>query len=379
MGIGFAAVVLLVAVAVLILTRTDFGVRDVGGYLVRTVNGRINGRLDVGRVTSPGGLLNGLTLHDVRIRDTGGGQILEADSISLSYDWRTIVAGRIVLDRLWLFRPHVVLQQLPGDSLWNFERLLAPPPGAKPGSGGPAPLVVIGGIRLVDADVVVRIPWDSKGGAPDTTRFEVTRVAGGLERVMRFRHVHASIPRLLLSSPLEHGQLFQIDTLATTAEIWKQPAQLRQAHGTFALRDSVLSFHFDPVVLPDTRAVVFGRIIVTAPEPLLDIQIDADTVAFADLKWLSPDLPTTGGGRVHLRIESVPGGVLYSARDLSLRAPNTRVLGDVGLVVGDSAYFTHVDLQAGPLDVGLFQHLIPGNIPFKGLQVGRLQLRAPGH
>lgn len=381
-GGAFAVMLVVIIVAVLALTRTQLGVQRVGRYIVGSVAAGLNGKLRVGRITSPGGLLGGVTLHDVSIHDPRDRPFLDADSVILSYDWRTLVSGRIVFDRLRLYHPRIVLETLPGDTAWNFETVLAGPPSPQPAKPGPSRLILIGGLRIYDGTATVRFPWapDSAGTTQpaDTARLILTAVPGGTAREMRFEDLQASLPRVLVSSPDEPGRVFEVADLATRGYVWTTPFQLERLRGTLTLRDSLVSFDFDPIQLPDSRFSAVGRVIMQ-PEVRFDVQLRSDHVDLADMGWVSPDMPDSGGGRLDLRMQTQPGGgTLWYASNVLFRAAGTRISGALGIVTGDSAYFTRVDLQARPLNMEVLDRLIPGNIPMQGLRVGSVRVTDAG-
>ncbi len=381
-AIGFAAALLVLVAAILFLTRTPPGVQKVGGYVVRSLGDRISGKLTVRRVSSRGGLLGGVTLHGVELQAPGGRPFLSADSVRLSYNWRSLLAGRIVFDRIGLFRPRLVLEKLPGDTAWNFSEALATPPSARPSTpSSSAPLILIGGIRVRDGDVVVRTaiaPDSGRAIQPaDTARLIVRRLPGGLVREMRFERLDASLPRVLVSSPQEEGRLVEVASLSTRGYVWQTPFDLRALRGTLVLHDSLVAFDLDRVELPDSRAAALGRVVVTSPHNRVDVQIDGQRLRLEDLQWLYPGLPPTGTGRLQLRMQTRPdGGTLFYARDIDITAPQTHVTGQLGIVVGDdSTYLTRVDLRANPLNLEILQQLIPGDVPLEGLRVGTLEVR----
>jgi hypothetical protein len=360
--------------AVVALTRTGVGVEQIGDYVLGQVNRSINGRLHVTAIRTTGGLLGGVSLDGVDVRDPHGTPLLEADSVILSYDWRTLLAGRYVFRRVDLYRPRFVLERLPGDTAWNFMTVLAGPHPSPPGTLGP--LVVLGELSVHDGDVVVRMPWDSAvDGPPDTTRFLLQRTPAGVMRLLHFEHVQADVPRVLASSPYEPGQLVRIASLKTRGYVWRQPFELSDLRGTLTLRDSIVSFRFDPVMMPDSRASATGRVVMSTPYTQMDLEIQGSDLALADLQWVNPNLPRVGRASLNLRIQSQGRATLYLFRRLDVQAPGTRIQGRVGIVADDSPYFTQVDLTAAPLNVELLQDLIPGTMPFKGLKVGRLEIK----
>ncbi|MGH7477531.1 MAG: hypothetical protein ACRELD_14790 [Longimicrobiales bacterium] len=379
-GLGIAAGVLLGVLVVLVLTRTEFGVERVGRYTVRWLDDRVRGELRVQRATSRGGLLGGVTLHGITIVDPDGRSFLEADSARLSYDWRGFVTGRIVFDGIALYDATVLIERLPGDTLWNFEEVFAGTEPVRPSSPARDRLILVGGISIYSGHVVVRTPWDPDPGEPDadTSRIMLRQAPGGTVREMRFEDVDARLPRILWESPFEEGRMFQVAGLSTRGFIWNTPFLLRDMRGTLTLRDSLLTFDVPRLVFPESQLASYGALVL-AEEWRFDVFLEGDRVSLVDMQWLLPDLPERGTGAFELRIQSRPdGGTLWYATNLDVRAPRTRILGTLGIVIGgDSTYFTEVALRAAPLDVELLRDFIPGDLPLEGLQVGALEIESP--
>ncbi|HUH13884.1 MAG TPA: hypothetical protein VMK65_12280, partial [Longimicrobiales bacterium] len=372
---GGALAAALVFAAVLLLTRTDYGQERVRGYTVRWLADRVEGELRIGRLTSEGTILGAVTLHDFSLLDPGGRPFVRADSARLRYDWRTLVSGAVVLDRVELFGADIVIERLPGWERWNYERAIVGPEEEEREQPGPGTLVLLQELSLRDGHVVVRYPWEPKPGRPvqpaDTARLILEREDGALMRVMRFQDVQAELPRLLVESPDQEGRLFQFSSLAMRAWIWETPMELQHLEGTLTMRDSLLAFEADRVRLPSSRASLLGEVTVGKEDIRMDVRVVGDTVALRDLQWLYPGLPEEGGGSLVFRMQSQGNGnTLWYAERLDISTPGTNLAGSFGIVTGDTLYFTRVSLRAAPLDVALLESLLPVELPVRGLLAG---------
>ncbi|MBI4409838.1 MAG: translocation/assembly module TamB domain-containing protein [Gemmatimonadetes bacterium] len=377
-GLALVGLIAVGVITFLVLSRTEFGLERVRRYTVGWVSDRVKGELRIGKLTSRG-LLGGVTLHDVSIKDLRGRPFLSADSAKLEYDWRTLIGGRVVFDRMTLFRPAVIFEQLPGDTAWNYEYIF---PDTTPGKKGPNKLVLLDRASIRDGTVTIRIPWEPDPDEPvepgDTLRLVLESVPGGLARVLRFENVRAELPRVLWESPIEDGKLLRIRRLAATGYVWREPFRLEDLRGVVTLRDSVIAFEAERVRFPASRASMLGRIVSREGKNFFDIRIEGRDVAFRDLRWLYPPLPAEGGGDFVFRIQSQrPTGTLWLVTDARLRAPGTRLTGSFGIVTGDSLYFTNVNLRASPLNLQLLEDVLPGELPVKGLLVGTVVVEGP--
>ena len=359
-----------------VLTRTEYGIEQVRRVAVSQIQQRIAGDLRIGRIDAAPGLLGGAILRDVEIVDESDRTFIRADSLRLAYNWRALLGGRIEFDRVDIFGAEVVIERLPGDERWNYARIFDL---GEPDPDSPDRLIQFRRARIVDGLLVIRYPWRAKGQVErgDTARLILREVPGGLVRELRFEDINAVLPRVLWESPVEEGRLFVVDQLSTRGFVWEDPFEVRELSGSVTQRDSLVSFDVDRVRLPASTASGLGHIVIGEDRVGLDISIDGDDVSSADLQWLYPPLPDDGTGRFDFRIQSVPGGTLWLARDAYVSAPGTELAGSFGIVTGDTLYFTEVDLRASPLNLALLEELLPVDLPIDGLLVGTVEVEGP--
>ena len=345
-GIGILAGTVLVLAVVLLVSRTQWGMERVRLFGLGWLEDRIEGEVQVGRI-SGGGLLRGATLHDVSIIDPFGRPFVRVDSAEVSYNWRTLLSGDIVLEDVVLFSPEVYIEKLPGDTAWNFEYVF---PDTSPGQETPGrSLVLFQDARIIDGEAVVRMPLDFD--EPDDT-LSVTweQMQGGLARVMRFQNIEARLDRVVWETPVEPGRLVEIEDLAMNGVVWREPLEVEALRGRLVMRDSIISFEVPAFELPDSRGSMIGRVVTGDDRLGMDIRVDADAMRFRDLQWIYADFPQEGGGEGRIRIQTQePKGILLLAENASVFAPGTNLAGTFGVVFGDTLYFTEVDLRASPL------------------------------
>ncbi|HEX7118070.1 MAG TPA: translocation/assembly module TamB domain-containing protein [Longimicrobiales bacterium] len=377
-GYVFLGLVLGLAVivgALYVLTQTEYGLERVRRFALEQIGEQVEGELRVARIESAG-LFGGVVLHDVTLEDPRGFPFLRADSIRLQYRWRNLLRGQIVFDRLVAYRPEVYVTRLPGDTLWNYERVF---PDRTPGIDEPNDFILIDRVTIVDGLAVVRTPWkpDPVVEPEDTARILLEEIPGyGTVRVYRFEDVDAVLPRVLWESPVEEGKLIRVASLSTRGYIFETPFDLVDFGGVVTIRDSLIAFEAERFRLPNSRGSALGRVIADDGN-FYDIRIVADAVDFADIQWLYPPLPDEGYGELVFRIQSQPGGTLWYAQDAYVRAPGTEVRGDFGIVTGDTLYFTRVNLRASPIDLELVADMLPGELDVEGLMVGTVVVEGP--
>lgn len=373
-----AAVVIVAAVVFYVLTRTDLGAERATAYILDKIRANMRGELTVGDVRARR-ILAGATLVDARLIGPDGRPFVIADSVQLSYDWRSFLGGNIVFDRAHAFGATLTVEKLPGDTLWNYQHIFSDTvPGPAPERRGR--LVLLDKVELSDTRFLLRRPWEpDRPVAPrDTARLNLEPLAGGTVEVWRFENVNAAFPRVVWESPVEDGQIFVVDRLAADVYVWERPIDVRDARGTVTVRDSIVAFDAPAVSLPDSRASVLGSAIISRPGNLYEIRIDSDRFALSDLQWIYPELPDEGGGEGIIWIRSQgPRRILWLAQNARLSMPGNEVAGSFGIVTGDTTYFANVDLRAEPLDIEALRQMLPEPLRLEGLHVGSAVVEGP--
>ena len=368
---GGLLAVCLVVIVVAVLARTGFGQERLRRATIDWLRSSFPGAITIEDVGSEASLLGTMTLGGVSIRDPSGRPFVDIDRAVLSYDWRSLVSGRIVLDRVEIDGASIVLERLPDWEEWNYARAFR--------GGEPDPtdttrtLVDLYDVSVRDASVEVRLPWD--GEASDSTRVLVEPTPSGPVRVYAFRDLQLEAPRVLAETPLEPGRLVQVADLAADVYVWDQPARVRSARGVVAIRDSLLWIDLERIDLPASRLALIGRVVIADEGPLPDVRVDAERMDLADFGWLYPDLPPEGSGSGSIVIRSL-GASRYAwvAEDLDLETPQTHVVGSIGLVTGDTLYFSRLDLVADPFDLATLERLLPVDLPLDGLEASTLRI-----
>lgn len=376
--IPLTTVLVLAAAAVYVLSRTRPGIARAGQYIVEQVGKSFHGRLRVDSITSSS-LLGGAVLHDVSLTMPDGGPFLLADSIRLRYNLLRLLRGQIAFDRVDIFQPDVTLQQLPGDTIWNYDRLLGTgqPSNASTPSNGGRRTIVLEEAHIHGGQLVIREPFHPQPGE-DTTKLILETVAGGRVRVIHFGGIEAVLPQAVIESPNVQGLRFRFEGLAARVNIWRQPIPVRDLRGTVEIRDSIIGLAVREAALPASHAAVRGRIIVGPGGERYDLQFVNADASFEDFHWLFPQLPAQGRAQLDLSILTQPGGQLsILAQNVRLRSGESRVSGTFGLVTGDRLRFTDVRVHAAPLDIALVDRFLGGQLPVQGMVTGDLALRGP--
>jgi hypothetical protein len=388
---GFLAGASLGVLGVLVVTQTRWGHEQVLGFTLRAASEQLDGTLTIDRLS--GNLLTGARLYGISLRGPDDDLFLRADSAYVEYNLRTIAGDEIVLDRLVLFDAEVYLRQLPGDTLWNYDRIFGdtiPRPELEEPAEPRRPLIVRAA-SLSNGIIQVEMPWEPDpeetpaeqrrevaAALADTSQIIVREVPGGYLRTMRFSEVTADLANVVSAPDEIGGTSLQVAGFSGVVGIFREPFLVQQLEGDLSYRDALLRFRVPSLRLPGSQVAAHGRIEFGDEEgPRLDITVRGEQVAFADLRPIHPPLPEEGGGSLDLVIETRPEGTLYLARNLDVSAPGTRLRGSFGLIVNDAFRFVEVDLAADPLRVATIERILPIEFPVEGLHIGGVTIRQP--
>lgn len=386
---GLLAALLLLAVALTLLTRTDWGRERVLAFTLGRLGAGIQGELVVNRLE--GGLLGGARLYGLAIRSQDGEPFLVADSAYLDYSLRTLTTPRIYIEELVLYDPEVYVRRLPGDTLWNYQKIFAGPP---EGEEAPERITLVDRMVVVDGYARVQLPFDPEEefedfsprererelelALSDTGQLVVERVPGGYLRTIEALDVDGRLSRIRFAPGSAAGTYLAVDRMNGVVRFFREPFRVRQLEGELALVEDRVEFRAPGFLLGSSPVSSQGviRLGEREEDPLYDVVFRSERMALEDLEWLYPHVPEDAVAELTLRIETRPDreSTLYWFRDAVLRAPGTRIAGDFGVIVNDTLRFVDVDLQADPLRVSTIEEMLPEGIPVRGLRIGAVEV-----
>jgi translocation and assembly module TamB len=383
-----AALLALILIAVVTLTNTDWGREQVRRVVVSTLGKSAHGVVRIGKIG--GNLLKGVILTDLSITDSAGNPFFSVERARAQYDLPALFDKRIVLASLALERPVIVLDQPPGGE-WNYERIF-PSTGAKSTTPGFGSWITLNNVRITDGRLTVRTPWapaDSLAPAVrdsvidatvhGETRAYVVPVSGGYQSVMDFRSIQAALPHIRLADPDSASRLIQVGALRMVALPFRPPAaEIRDLHGDFRLTSDSLWFRDVAAALPDTRLRADGRYLLESGD--LDLTVRTDPLALADLRWIYPQLPSSGHGALQFTMAfRKVGESEYAVRNAHLELGDGASLsGQLALAMGTGTASLRVhdtDLRFSGIDTRLIEQMAPGvEIPRRGTLGGHAVL-----
>ncbi|CAN5820832.1 hypothetical protein BH23GEM3_BH23GEM3_09690 [soil metagenome] len=380
-AVGIAA--LLLAGAVLFVTQTDWGREQIRRIALEQLDAATEGEVEIGGVR--GDLLRGIVLIDISIVDEQGRPFLRADTVSTRYSLRSLFRQRIALHDLRLVNAIIVLDKPPGEE-WNFVRIFpADTTAAEPERPGWGDWILLENVDLVDARITVRSEWKPNEELPrekreeeirealaGETRANVQTVPGGFQTVMDFRQLNARLPVMNIADPDSDALLFEVAALSGILEPFRPPAaEVQDLAGRFRLSGDSLWFADVRATLPGSRIAAEGVYGLEHAE--LRLHLHGAPVAFADLRWLYPQLPEEGGGTLRLAVYQREMTTSIVAEEVDIRVGEAALAGQLGLVLGDTIRLHDTDLRFSDLDTRLIQRMAPAvDIPRHGTLTGRV-------
>ncbi len=382
------------------LTQTDKGRALIMDALVPTLSAALPGKLYVGKVG--GTLFTDVTIDSLDIRTPDGTPFLSTGPIRITYDPRDLLDRRIILKSLEVERPVVTLVDYGNDD-WNWKRAMrrgGPKLPERPGSFGQ--YVAIDTAAIHEGTLVVRMPWapsDSLKGAKrdsaitfNTTRLdgeirrETARLAGmrrettRLVRVYRFVRGNLALGRSRLADPDSAGQRFAFRKFDV---VWVYPPfWFRNLSGTIRKLDDSLWVDSAKFNLANSSARGEVKVVWGDGKPVrYNVKLRGDTVAMADVAWIDPSLPRTGGGSTILTIKNDPKDLNvmeYSLRDMDAKSLRSRVRGKMTFSVGGPVLrVTDVAMDLQPANTDLLRQFNGKPFPYnwQGDLSGRIVAR----
>jgi hypothetical protein len=386
-GGGLLAGLVLAVGAVYLLASSGWGHKKVLSLTLHTLGPSVHGTLFVRRID--GNLLSGARLHGIALRDGKGRPFVLADSADLTYDVRSLLSPRIAIRKLVVYNPEIHILRYPGEAMWNYEAIFADTTNTPPDSTRVDRVTTLDSVRLVNARARVEFPWlPTPGLSPrarraqiaevlsDTSSLLVRRAEGGMVRTMNFTSMHGGLSGIRFAPGTQAGSYFHVDSLAGRAQIFRGLTTVTGMTARIAQLPGRVEFDAPRLDLPGSHFSAAG--VVSLPpkgDPLYDVTFDGKQVRFRDLLWLYPHFPRDAHGRLVLKMETHPDGLLYHARDALVVARGTRMSGSFGMLVGDTVRFTDVDIKADPLRIATVEEFLPSKLPVVGLHIGSAVIR----
>jgi translocation and assembly module TamB len=362
----------LALVAAVVLNGTYYGRERVRRLALDAVRDMVNGQVMVGRID--GNLLDRFDLVDVSISDQDGRPFLTADRVRVRVALAPLFSKRIIIRSLDLDRPVVTLSRTPGGA-WNYKRIFDSgdtlSTDVRLGFGS---WVDLRGITVRNGTLVVHQPYPTDevltrevrdsafaSAMAQDTRLRIERVGSELRQTMEFRHINARIPRLVAVHPDSGAIAFRVRQLSMLAAPLQEPnVEVRNLSGDVRISDDTVTLRGVDLRLPDSR--IEGALTYHVSAGDVELDLKSDTLAFADIRALYPDLPGRGGGRLDMKATIRDTATSeYEFRNGRLSVDGSRVAGNFGMAVNSHMLeLRETDLRFIRLTTRLVESLVPG-------------------
>lgn len=366
-AIVMAVFVLLIAAGG-VATQTEFGQERVRGFLSAWLSSQVRGSMHVGRVS--GGFLGGVTVDSLEIRDDEGELFVASGRAVVRYDVRDLFDRRTMIRHLALTNPVVHLRKY-HDGSWNYRRIF---PGGQPAPIGHrrgfGDLIIIDSATIASGHVTLSLPWRPPEGTGTAVGERLLREAladsggrvhqtvHGPMRVYRWDEIDARIGRSRLAHPDSAERLVNVLQLATVTN--SPPFRFSEAGGVVHQRGDSVWFEAFRWRLPGSEGLADGAISWGGGRPVrYAISIDAERASLADIAWIHPTFPRSGGGHATVEVRNAPHDesiIEYAVSNMDVSTHGSRLTGR--MVVdpsGDLLAIRNLSVRAAPLDFELLR------------------------
>ncbi len=366
-AIAMLAIGIVAMLVVASVTSTSYGRDKVRNFLQSRVSARVKGSVHIGRIS--GGMLTGVTIDSIEIRDADDSLFIATGPITVQYDIRDFFDRRILLERLEVERPIVrIAQHENGD--WNYRRIFPKGPRRLPNiQGGFGDFIVIDTAAVRGGSLIVTLPWhpdDSLRGSRrdsaitehlDRKDGEFRRTSEGFSRTRRWTELDLASSYVRWADPDSIGRYVDIRALNTVGT--DPPIRVTEAEGNVRLLADSAWLDIPHFELPGSAGSAKGKVVWGSSLPTrYAVKIDGDTVSMSDVAWVYPTLPTTGGGVMDLEIRSRrnPQFTDFVITKMDMRTTRSRLKGDMTFGIGGPVLeVTDVAVEALPVDFALLR------------------------
>jgi translocation and assembly module TamB len=383
--VSVAALLILVTLGIVVLNGTYYGRERVRRLALDAVRDIVNGEVIVGRID--GNLLDRFDLIDVSILDQDGQPFLIAERVRVRLAFAPLLSKRIIVRSLELDRPVVTLSRT-GEN-WNYQRLFGSDDSTrtevKLGWGS---WVDVHGITIRNGTLLVHQPYPGDEAVRQTvgdsaaralareSRLRVERVGSSLRQTMEFRDINARIPRLVASHPDSTAIAFRVRQLSMEATPLQAPdVVVKGMEGNVRITDDTVTLRDVDLRLPASRFE--GALVYHVSAGDVELDLKSDTLSFADIQMLYPDLPDRGGGRLSLKATIRDTATSeYEFTNARLAIDDSRVSGRFGMAVNPNMLeLRETDLRFTRFTTELVESLVPGlHVRIPGAFTGRARL-----
>lgn len=359
----------LLALLVVSATQTSVGQNQMRKLVMSFLSGNVQGKVYLGRIH--GGLLSGVTIDSLEIRDKQDTLFVATGPVRVKYDIRDLFDKRVLLRHVEVDRPIVYIREHP-DGHWNWRKIFPDKPaGPKSKARSFGDFIVIDSARLNNLTFTLTLRWHPadwfKGYRRDSViaaalahpTEEFRRAGEGFTRTWRFREGNVTTGYIRLADPDSVGRFVRISDASMIVK--DPPFRFTKVAANIKQNGDSIWFHAPRMSLPGSHGQAVGKLVWGSDLPLrYAVNVNVDRVAMADIAWIYPTLPKTGTGSLDLEIVTgkSPHIIDYRITNMDVRTTKSRLLGSMTYSVGGEILGVNdVDLIADPVDFDLLRTL----------------------
>ncbi|HEY0779326.1 MAG TPA: hypothetical protein VGD56_15270, partial [Gemmatirosa sp.] len=374
------------------VTQTDAGRDWIRRRLLAAVTPNVRGRLYIGAIR--GGLWSGVSVDSVELRSADDSLVAAAGPVHVEYALRDLLNKRILLRRVELERPVIHLRQFE-NGRWNYNGLFKTSRDTTPKQGpGFGDFIVADSVRVRGVQFALTLAWhpaDSLHGARRDSAIRVAlagRTQGGAEIRRAGRYYNRTyrwsgdldVPAMRLARPDSAGLRFQVARL--DLDETDPPFRWRRIRGDVRIVGDSLWATFPHWDLPGSTGVARAKVVWGSDLPIRwDVRVHGDSVSLADVAWVYPTLPTTGGGTMDLAMHNRRTDlhvIEYALSNMDVRTTRSRLTGAMTFAVGGPVLGVQdVDVALRPVNWDLLRTFNGKALPydFQGTLTGTVKAR----
>lgn len=368
----------LLAAGVAFITQTRWGRDQIRAQAMTFINARFQGKMYIGHLE--GSLFSTLVVDSFAIREKNDSLFISTGPISLRFDPRDLLDRRIVASEVTIERPVVHILE-DSTKTWNFRKIFPPGPKGPPKvttTRSFGDYIFVNSARVKDGTFLLTMPWRPDDTLHGARRDSAIAYALG-RRDKRIRQVgsHYQTERSWTNFALDLGPSRiddrnplgrQFDVQRLDADEFDPPFRFREARGKVRNKGDSLWADISHFRLPGSRGTAQGKVWWGSDLPTrYDLTFVSDSLSLADVAWVYPTLPTTGGGKVTLHIgNGTDLHVLeYALRDVDVRTMGSRLRGTMTFGTGAPVLVVKdIDLRADPIDWVLIEQFTGEPLPY---------------
>jgi translocation and assembly module TamB len=358
-GVLIGGLIAAAAGFVLLATSSDWGRNFVRGRIVSAVAAQLvpGSSFTIAALRREGG--STWVIEKIALVDSTGQTVASVDRVALEISLPSVLRGDIRLGKVILDGAHVEMVR-DRAGRWNTSRLFLKREVAARQGGGRR--IIADSLEIRNSLFGLTMPDESRERRPVRKTFSGIQLAAG-------------------RTEINAQGAGEVPLRNFAVVINEPPVQLKSANGMARWWRDSLHIDMKDFRLPATHGTVAG-VVGWSKEAGVRLALDvvADTIAPADIRWMSNLIPSEGTAKAKVQIRSAGAGkVRYAISEFDLRAFDSHVSG--GFAVTPGKPLTEVRdlaLLMQPLDFALVRNVFGDTIlkpSWRGAIEGRLVAR----